>query len=315
MTAVIRLLRNRNVLLSAAVALGLLWEGAASPAEPLIFPALALIMTVAVTGIGRDAFESPRLLFTQGAAGVVMNYLVHGTFLLALSSLLIRDDPLWRGFVLLAAVPPAVAVVPFAVFLGGNIRVALLGTVGAYLGGLVIAPVIAWIFIGETVLSPVKILVVIAELIVMPVVLARILVRTGIARTITPIRGDITNGSFFLITYTIVGLNRQVFLTQPLVLLPVAIISLSSTFLLGWLIEIAARKMRMAPDRVTSVVLLGTLKNYGLSGGLALSFLDQRAAIPSTVAVVSMIVYIIWLDFRQRRVDAEGKGDRGRIHE
>jgi bile acid:Na+ symporter, BASS family len=48
-------------------------------------------------------------------------------------------------------------------------------------------------------------------------------------------------------------------------------------------------------------VLLGTLKNYGLAGGLALSFFDTKTALPSTVSVVFMIIYIIWLEFKKIR--------------
>ncbi len=47
-------------------------------------------------------------------------------------------------------------------------------------------------------------------------------------------------------------------------------------------------------------MLLGTLKNYGLAGGLALSFFDTKTALPSTVSVVFMIIYIIWLEFQKK---------------
>ncbi|MEW6053779.1 MAG: hypothetical protein AB1552_08335 [Nitrospirota bacterium] len=120
---------------------------------------------------------------------------------------------------------------------------------------------------------------------------------------IEPIKGDITNWSFFLVSYTIVGLNQQVFLTQTLSLLPVAMISIVSTFLLGWLIEAVSKISHLEKKKTISIVLLGTLKNYGLAGGLALSFFDTKTALPSTVSVVFMIVYIIWLEFKKNRLE------------
>jgi BASS family bile acid:Na+ symporter len=117
------------------------------------------------------------------------------------------------------------------------------------------------------------------------------------------IKGDITNWSFFLITYTIVGLNQQVFLTQTMSLLPVAIISFASTFLLGWIIESVSKFSGLEKKKITSIVLLGTLKNYGLAGGLALSFFDTKTALPSTVSVVFMIIYIIWLEWKKKRLE------------
>ncbi len=298
-----RLLNDRNFLLLSGLILGLLWEGAAGWTEQFMFPALALIMTVAVMGLQGDVFISIRMLLSHGSAGIMMSYAVHGLFILGLSYLLITDQALWSGFVILAAVPPAVAVIPFSIFLNGNRAVSLIGTVGAYLGALIIAPLIALTFLGSNFISPLKVLVIIAELIVMPVILARLLIWTGLSRIINPVRGTITNWSFFLITYTIVALNQKVFITQPLSLLPIAFIAFSGTFLLGWIVETAAKKLHLAQDVTVSIVLLGTLKNYGLSGGLALSFFDQRAAIPSTVSVVFMILYIIWLEYRKRRAD------------
>jgi predicted Na+-dependent transporter len=50
----------------------------------------------------------------------------------------------------------------------------------------------------------------------------------------------------------------------------------------------------------TSLILLGTLKNQGLSSGLALTLFGNEAAIPSTVSTIIMIGYIIWLDFKKR---------------
>jgi bile acid:Na+ symporter, BASS family len=293
-------LNDRNFLLIMALILGLLWDGAARWSEQLMFPALALIMTLSVIGIQRDTQFSMRVLLSHGITGIAMNYLVHGLFLLGLSYLLIDDQALWSGFVLVAAVPPAVAVIPFSVILNGNNAVSLSGTIGAYLGGLIIAPFIALIFLGANFISPVKVLTITAELIIMPILIARLLTWSGLSRIINPFRGNITNWSFFLITYTIVGLNQKVFVTQPLSLLPIALIAFSGTFLMGWFIEIIAQKLRIKKDITVSIVLLGTLKNYGLSGGLALLFFDRRAAIPSTVSVVFMILYIIWLEYRKR---------------
>lgn len=104
-----------------------------------------------------------------------------------------------------------------------------------------------------------------------------------------------------MICYTIVGLNREVFLTQPVTLLPVVIIALTSTFLLGWAIEKVGQTIRIEPSKLTSLVLLGTLKNYGLAGGLALALFNKKTALPATVSAVFLVVYIIWLQLKLRK--------------
>jgi bile acid:Na+ symporter, BASS family len=286
-----------------ALATGLIWGEGAEWTEKITLPALAIVMTLSVTGITGNTFRSLRTLIAPGIIGIFMNYVVLGGFILGLSNLFIHDEALRSGFVILAAVPPAVAVIPFTLFLKGDTEFSLIGTLGAYLGALIITPLMAVLFIGTGFVDPLKLMTVIIELIFAPILFSRILIMTGIARLIEPIKGDITNWSFFLVSYTIVGLNQKVFFAQPLSLLPVAIISVASTFLLGWIIEVVSKIARIDKRKTVSIMLLGTLKNYGLSGGLALSFFDTKTALPSTVSVVFMVVYIIWLEFKKNRLE------------
>ena len=295
------LLRNRNTIFILSLAAGLIWGKGAQWTEKITLPALAIVMTLSVMGITGNTFRSWRKVIIPSIVSIVLNYIVLGGFMLGLSNLFIRDEALWSGFVILAAVPPAVAVIPFTLFLKGDTDFSLIGTLGAYLGALIITPLMAIVFLGASFVAPLKLMTIIIELILAPLVFSRILIMTGIARLIEPIKGDITNWGFFLVTYTIVGLNQHVFLTQPLSLLPVAMISVASTFILGWIIEVVSKIARLDNKKTISMVLLGTLKNYGLAGGLALSFFDTKTALPSTVSLIFMIVYIIWLDFKQNR--------------
>jgi BASS family bile acid:Na+ symporter len=302
MVKVQHLLRNRNTILILSLAAGLIWGKGAQWTEQITLPALAIVMTLSVTGITGNTFRSLRKLISPIIIGIVMNYIVLGGFILGLSKLFIHDEALWSGFVILAAVPPAVAVIPFTIFLKGDTDFSLIGTLGAYLGALIITPLMALLFIGTSFVDPLKLITIIIELILAPILFSRILIMTGIGRLIEPIKGDITNWSFFLVSYTIVGLNQQVFLTQPLSLLPVAMVSVASTFVLGWIIELFSKIAGLDQKKTISIVLLGTLKNYGLAGGLALSFFDTKTALPSTVSVVFMIIYIIWLEWKKKRL-------------
>jgi BASS family bile acid:Na+ symporter len=149
------------------------------------------------------------------------------------------------------------------------------------------------------------IVVVIVELIALPLLISRILLWTSMATRLEPIKGTITNWGFFIVMYTIIGLNREIFLQRPLTLVPVAVIALFSTFLLGAVIDRVGKLMRIDRSTLTSLVLLGTLKNYGIAGGLALALFSKKTAIPATVSSIFMIVYIIWLNFEKRRASSE----------
>jgi BASS family bile acid:Na+ symporter len=161
-------------------------------------------------------------------------------------------------------------------------------------------PLIALGFLGSGFVQPLKLFIIMFELIIAPLILSRILIWTNMARRIEPYKGTITNWSFFIVSYTIVGLSRGIFLGHPLSLVPVALIAVASTFFLGLVIEKLGGVLRIDPKTLTSLILLGTLKNYGLAGGLALALFSKWTAVPATVSVIFMIVYIIWLGFKRR---------------
>jgi bile acid:Na+ symporter, BASS family len=284
-----------------ALAVGLMWGRGAHWLESLMLPALAVVMTLSTLSVSGAAFRSLRATALPALLGLGFSYLIHGGVLLALNALLIRERDLWTGFVILASVPPAVAVIPYSVFLKGNTNFSLMGTVGSYVGALVVTPVWLATLLGTGFMDPLKLLVVLLELIVGPLVLSRVLLRTGLAQVIQPTKGAITNWSFFLVIYVMVGLNREVFLQSPQQLVPVVIISILSTFFLGWLIEYVAGRIGVKSSTTISLVLLGTFKNYGLAGGLSLVFFNAQSAVPTTVTSVISVLYIIWLEFKGRK--------------
>jgi BASS family bile acid:Na+ symporter len=283
-----------------ALALGLFWGQGARGTEKTVLPALALVMTLATMGVPGSIFFSPRKLVLPALLGIVLNYGVLGGLLLGLGVLFISEQALRDGFVIMAAVPPAVAVIPFSVILHGNQTFALIGTIGCYLGSLLLTPLIAYQYLGSTFADPGKILTIMLELILLPLVLSRVLLWMGWAKRLEPAKGTIINWSFFLIVYTIIGLNRDLFFGRPAALIPPALIALASTFILGLAIERISQLWKVDPPTITTLVLLGTHKNTGLAAGLALSLFSEKTAVPATITTIFMLVYMIWLSFRRR---------------
>lgn len=293
------IVKNRNAVMLLGIVLGLVWDGAARWTSGATLPALAIIMTISTLGVTGASLRSTRHILKPALAGILMSYALHATVLLLLARFLIDDTDLWTGFVVLAAVPPAVAVIPFSFFLGGDNEYALIGTVGGYVGALAIQPLIVVALLGAGFVSPWKLIITLLELIAGPLILSRILIRTGAAARIEFLKGPLTNWSFFILTYTMVGLNRGLFLSDPLGLLPVTAIAVLSTFVLGSIIKVVARTMGVPGPRATSLLLLGTFKNFGLAGGLALFFFNETAVVPATVTSVVAILYVVWLEAKK----------------
>ena len=139
MAVIIKLFRNRNFILILALALGLaIGENVAVRTQPLVLPALALVMTLSAANITSRDFTSLKAMPGQILISLLLNYVVMGGITLLMAWWLITDHELWTGFVVVAAVPPAVAVVPFSFMLGGNTLFSLVGMAGAYLAALVL---------------------------------------------------------------------------------------------------------------------------------------------------------------------------------
>lgn len=289
------LLANRNVVFTLAVGFGLAAPGPSEWIRPLILPALAVVLTVSLLGVSNDLFRRPGKLIVPSLAGIFLNYLVLGNIIVLLAAWLVPEDLLWKGFVLMAAVPPAVAIIPFASSLRGDLFLSLVGTVGGYLGGLVLMPLMLGTLLGGSFANPSVLVQHALVLIVFPLAVSRLILMKGWHRRIRPVRGPLTDWGFFLVIYAITGLNRDILFRNPEVLIPIAAILFTTTFVLGFLVGRVAKFFHVKGETTTSLILLGTLKNYGLTGGLALSLFGREAALPAAVGSLFLILYFIWL--------------------
>lgn len=300
MNRIKNLVRNRNFILFMALMLGLLLPKGTRWTEHLTLPALAIVMSLSTMGVSGGLFRSLRSLIIPAILGILMSYVVLAGFILGMSAIIINEEDIWKGFIVLAIVPPAVAVIPFTEFLKGNSTYSLVGIIGAYLGALIIMPLIVFGVLGSSSFDLGRLSIITILLIIAPLVISRLLLWKGIDEQLESIKGTITNWCFFVVSYTIVGLNQDVFIRQPLSLVPVAAIAIASTFFLGLVIECVGKLFRIDPKITTSLVLLGTIKNYGLAGGIALALFSKQTALPATVSTIFMFVYVIWLGFRAR---------------
>lgn len=296
------LLRNRNFIFLLAIAVGFaVGEGVAVWTQPVVIPALALVMTLSTATVTSRDLASLKTMPRTILNSLLLNYVVMGGLTILLATWLINDSELWAGLVIVAAVPPAVAVVPFSYMLGGNTVFSLTGLIATYLAALVLTPVIMVLFLDVGFFNPIELLSILGQLIVIPLVVSRILLFTGLTRNINKWRGTVVNWSFFVVVFTIVGLNRQVFFGNFDVLLKITIIAIAISFILGYAIELIAKVLHVDQATNVSLILMGTKKNYGLASVIALTLLSERAAIPGTICLVFAILHTVWLSFHFKK--------------
>jgi len=296
-----RLLQNQNFIFSLALVLGLTVGHGAIWIESLLLPVLALAMTLSTIGItNRDLTSiksTPRPILTS----LLLNYVVMGGVMLFMARWLIDDNEIWVGFVTLAAMPPAIGVMPFSYILRGNLVFSLIGTTGLYLAALVLTPGIMILLLGADFINPARLLLILVQLIIIPLVASRIILFTGLDKSIARWQDTAVKWCFFITIYIIVGLNHQVFLEQQDLLLRVAIIATVVTFVLGHTMYFIASKLRIDHPTRISWMAMSTKKNAGLASGIAIALIAERAAFPMGIHAIFEVLGLLWWGFYFRK--------------
>ena len=169
------LLRNNSFILALALVAGIALGQGAAYTRTLITPLLAVIMTLSLVGVSSDVFKGGAKLLKPALLALLLNYgLLAGAFV-GLSFLFIDDPHIRAGYVLIAAVPPAVAVIPFTYRLGGDVPFTLVGSVAGHLAAFVMTPLITLLVLGSNLVEPTQLLLALVQLIAIPFVVSRLL--------------------------------------------------------------------------------------------------------------------------------------------
>ena len=288
---IVDLIQNSTLVLILSVLLGLVLPGPAGATEALVTPALMVMMAFSLTEVdlGRDIKSSGSL--KSGFLGIIINYgLLSGLILLLSYSL--PDESLRNGFVIMAAVPPAVAVLPMTRILKGDMSLSFAGEILSYLASLLLMPLIIYLFVHQTGISPIYLLQISIVLILIPALASR-LVRLLPINPVLPI-----NLGFFLVTYTVIGLNQGALWTDGW---SVAWVSIARTFAVGLAVFILARSAGLKSSQAISLTLLGSFKNLGLAAAVSLLLVGPAAGLPAAFCVLAETAFFILLSFARSR--------------
>ncbi len=287
-----RFWRNFPFMVGAGLLVGLATGGFPAEASGLVQQAsLIVAMAFSLTEIsfrGISARAEARGL----ALATLMTYGVLGALVISFG--LLAADPLIRsGWVLMGAVPPAVAVVPITSLLRGNVRRSLISDAVLYFVGLAAVPGLSLLFLGEAV--PIQTLALQTLLLIgLPVVLSRPL------RAWRPVHGARPVAvcvSFFVLVVAIAGSTRPTLLDQPALAEGLAILAFARTIGLGLLIIAVARLARLPRDTRIAAVTFAGFKNLGLTVVLAFTVFGALASLPAIIALIFETVWMSLLPF------------------
>jgi len=296
-----RCLKNTNLVFLVAFVLGLAFGGYAPLLKDYLMPALVLIMSLSTTQISLSELTHVRDYLRDIFLVFVINYVFLSGLILLANHLLIRDHDLYVGFVVMAAIPSAVAVLPFTYLLKGEMMVSLFGSVGLYLLALGMAPLISFTLLDVGRIEPFRLIYALALMILVPFLISRILLNWKTFHRVKEHTGIFVNLAFLLIIYVVIGMNRPTFLGHFEILVLLSSIAFLRTFFSGHLVDLLSRLTGTSREKRMSYVLFGSYKNLGLAAAIAVVLFNDRAAIPSAVSIPFEFLFFIWFNYFQRK--------------
>ncbi len=283
----VRMLKNSAFIFLLAIFLGFVMPGGARLTEPLITPSLMLMMAFSLTEVDLRA----RGTLKSSLIGVILNYGLLSGLIISLAYTL-ENDSLRNGFIVMAAVPPAVAVLPMTRLLSGDVLLSLYAEAIAYLASPILMPIMIFAFTSRTGVS-LGYLVETALLLILVPALASRYIRLLPINPVLPI-----NAGFFLVTYTVIGLN----IGAPWELIgPIGPIALARTFGIGVVVYLAAALAGAKEPQRISYTLLGSFKNLGLAAAVSLVLFGPEAAIPTAVCILAETAFYVLLYLARAR--------------
>jgi BASS family bile acid:Na+ symporter len=307
----INLLFNRNFIFIITILSGFIFPGGAGYLKSMVLPILAIVMTFSLTGIYFNDLFPLKQLVRPMITGVLLCYVILGLLIILLVWLISPSEEFYPGFIVVAAAPCGVGVIPFALILKGDVKFAAFGVMGSYLASFIIAPLFFKIMLSSVQIPYDELLKILLILIIIPFIFSRLLLIKPFRKIIPNIRGKVVNFGFGIVIYTVIGLNKDVLFYDSALVLPVFIIAFLTTFGIGNLyywINIKLLKNRNK-GQVISNMLMVSIKNNGFAIAITVVLFPSEAGIPPVVSGITLVLYFLFLSykFRDKGITVNGK--------
>lgn len=291
-----------NIIFLLALICGIIFPQGFLIGKALILPALMVIITVTLLRFPRGFFRHPGSLLYSSIQSNIMNYLVLGNFIILAGVLLIHKQELWVGMVLIAAMPSSLEII----LLGDLSRIEkkdiFTALAGTYLGALLIIPLVGLCFLKYIQLNHWNIIVLVLGLIFLPLAISRIAIEKEWDKLIKKYEDAGMDFSSFIVFYAISANSRNFLANWSSDLSFIALIAFVSTFLFYFAIRKTGFYFHIPENKIIFFILLGTMKDCGLAGGIALTVFNQEAAIPPLIFAIFTFFYMNWLKYRMGHI-------------
>lgn len=293
-----KILSSFSFVVFSAIILGLVTGGYPAYTNEIAMVALIVAMIFSLSSISLKGISKGESL-RHGIYSIALNFGLLSAIIIMISFLF--KEELKLGFVIMASVPTAIAVIPITKILGGKMDHAFVSISLIYLSSLIFTPVFVLVFLGKNV-DISRLIYDIILLIVVPLILSRFIRRVKIPDNASR---SIANLCFFLLIFGIMGKNRSFLFCELGNILLLSIVLFFRTFVIGSLVFEIGRRMRISKDKLVLLSLFSSFKNEGIAILLCLSLLPKEisyiATIPCVLAIIFEMGWAGYLEIRAKR--------------
>jgi len=284
---------NRNLLLILSVFAGFLFGDLAFYTKDYVFSLLILIMIFSSSGIATKAIFPLKSVIKPMLRGIYLNYIVFGIVMISLAYFLISDINIFYGFVVIAATPPGVIILPFTVKSKGDLKYSTIGLLAGFLASVALTPLIIDLFTENASISSMELVFLMVKMVIIPLLVSRLLLFPKIEKVSNKIKGRLTDYSFAIIIFTAVGMNRTIFYSNFSMLISASLVLIISMFVLGAIFYFFKQKQGGNSEILTSETLLLTIKSSGFAVVTSLELFGKSATIPAALLSIFVLLFVL----------------------
>lgn len=293
--AAIRLLMDNRVFILSGMVLALVFGFDSDYTSTLLTVILMVMMTISLVDVRFDVSDL-RTYRKDIVWSILSTFVINTSFTLLAGLFFLDDTALWYGWIMLAIAPCAIACVSSAVYLNGDIKMAVIGLTMVYVTSMVITPVLSMVLIGDAV-NPLEILKYIVLFVTVPFMFSIPLRRLGIK----PIH-KVIGINFIMFLMVTIGLgSRQDYILEH--------VGTSVWILFACVIRICVVStamvllMRRLHVRREKAVVFNTMmywKNSTMVASLCMVLLGATYPDATVPCVISLIVETVWFSLMTR---------------
>ncbi len=262
---------------------------------------LILLMCFSLTGLRfrkADVIENRKVILISTLVSIFLSpiiTLVIGTFF---------DDVYWEGWVLLACVPCAIAVISGALLMGADTKLMTLSVTAIYTVAIAFTPISVSLLTGGSV-DPLTILKYVLLFILVPMIISVPLGKMKIPKSVNTI---VINFCFLAMVFVAFGKCRDTMISDPTIVLLIALACFFRVPLIHLVSEFVLRRMKMPVEKRIHYILLLAWKNSGMSLALCITLVPDSSAVllPGSISLMFELIYMMFMIWYYDRLRPQG---------